>query len=96
MNIRATLLKYGLATVPAILGLGASLYSGSIHPRDPLAEPGSFRTPAILDYLSEGWVVVGLTVSGVLLVTVLIDDMYNGLRSLWSAQKPHKGGDDVH
>ena len=68
--------KYLLCLVPLAACLAISLAMHLRQPADPHDELYLYRSPEMLAYLRNAWLLIGVIVSGVLLVCVAIDDAF--------------------
>jgi hypothetical protein len=92
----ASKIKYWAGLMPFIICAGLSVIFSLKAPKDYPDPSYPFETKEMLNYLSEGWFLVGIVLSGVFLSIILLDDVFNYLERLWEERRLRKYRDRSH
>ena len=82
--------KYFASLIPFIICGGLSVIFSLKEPLDFPDASYPYRTKEYLDFLSQGWLLVGVVLSGVFLSIILIDDIFSYFERLREERRAKK------
>jgi hypothetical protein len=82
--------KYLASLVPLIICTGLSIIFSLQEPKNFPDPSYPYRTKEALDYLSSGWWLIGIVLSGVLFCIILIEDVFRYLERLYDERRLRK------
>jgi hypothetical protein len=82
--------KYLVSLIPFVVCTGLSVTYSLLDPKNYPDPSYPFKTKEVLDYLSQGWLLIGIVLSGVFFSIILIDDVFRYLEGLYDQRRLRK------
>ncbi|HTY23967.1 MAG TPA: hypothetical protein VMC85_12595 [Desulfomonilaceae bacterium] len=82
--------KYLASLIPLIICVGLSLILSLKEPKNFPDPSYPYKTKEYLDYLSQGWVLIGIILSVVFFCVILIEDVFRYLERIGEEKRISK------